>query len=139
MTREPYTRTSGEVDLRYVLRTKVDDYVHASDGFQIWLAITVGFGGAAITTLITLAAGVQHPIVLYLLLCGFACLSVAFGSVTIRDGLRTRRARKELDQDTRSDIPLSLTVTANASPAVTFGGELEQIHGATEEDTEPEG
>lgn len=123
MTKGPYTRASGEVDLRYVLRTKVDDYLHAADGFLIWLSLTVGFFGAAISALVTLAAGVQHPEVLYILLSAFTSLFVGFGVATIRDGLQTRKARRELDQNTRSDLalPLSVTATANAT-AVTFTG-----------------
>lgn len=137
MTREPYTRASGEVDIRYVLRTKVDDYVRAADGFLIWLTVTVGFGGAAIAAAIALLAGVRHPEVLYILLSGLVCLTVAFGVSTIRDGMRTRKARRELDENTRSDLALPISVTANAAPAVTYGG-LEEIHESDEDGgTEP--
>jgi hypothetical protein len=126
MTGPPYTGATGQVDLRYVLRSRVDEYVHASDGFLIWLAVTLAAGGASAATGVALAVGVTHPVVLYILLSIFICLCVAFGVVTVRDGLRVHRIREQLDRDTRSDLPLSITVTANAVPAINLASPPEQ-------------
>jgi hypothetical protein len=125
ITGQPSSGATGEVDLRYVLRSRVDEYVNVSSRFQIWLAITLAFVGGDLAALAALAAGAQHPFVLYLMLCGLTCFSVAFAVMTVLDGLRMRAARTQLDMSTRSDLPLSVTVTANASSTPRIGGQSE--------------
>jgi hypothetical protein len=56
----PPTGATGQVELRYVLRSRVDEYVNVSDRFPIWLAITLGFAGGDSAALVALAAGAQH-------------------------------------------------------------------------------
>jgi hypothetical protein len=84
------------VIFRWVEESKVQQLMHASDGFQQMLALTVAGTGASVTAVVTLAAGAQHPLALYVLLSGLGAATVLAGGFTWRGFLRCRRLRSQL-------------------------------------------
>jgi hypothetical protein len=104
------------VVLRWVERPRVEEFLHASDGFQVLLAFTLAAAGASLSCSIVIAAGVLHPIGMYLFLCGLIVGTLVLGALVMREFRRVQRVRKGLDSATvEVPVPLSL-VTPGAAP-----------------------
>jgi hypothetical protein len=124
MTEQPTTRTLGNttVVLRWVERDRAEQVIHASDGFQILLAITLAAAGAEAAAVVALATGLLHPIPMYLIVCGLGVATVVLGIVTFRDYTRLRKIRAQLDAATvQVPIPLTLATPAAAPTFTSYG------------------
>lgn len=105
----------------WVEESRVQQVLHASDDFQLMLAITLtGFGGCA-AALIALAAGALHPMALYLILSALAAVTLLAGGFAWREFVRCRQVRSQLAAGTvRVPVPVLLVMTE--SPSFTLGG-----------------
>ena len=104
----------GTIRHRTVDRAVVDQMIHASDKFQVYLAIEVGLLGAVAGVAITLTAGVTHPTGLYSALGIGGTLSILMGILTGLEWVAVRKQRALLDE---ASSELSFTVTVGESPA----------------------
>lgn len=129
MTEQSTTQALGSttVVFGWVEEAWVQQVLHASDGFQLLLAITLaGFGGA-VADGVALVAGALHPIGLYLILCGLLVGTGLAGVMMVREYNRYRKVRRQLLAATaRMPVSVWLVTPGPASPSFTVGGQ-EQV------------
>ncbi len=124
MTGEPTTRALGSttVVFGWVEESRVQEVLHASDGFQVLLAITLAGLGASVAAAVALAAGALHPIAMYLILCGLLAGTAIPAVMTIREYRRYRRVRTGLLAGT-AQVPVPVLLVTPGAPSFTVGGQ----------------
>jgi hypothetical protein len=103
----------------YVEESLVQEFLHASDGFQFLLAISLTGAGASADAFVALGAGALHPVAMYLSLCGLLAVTAVTGGMTVREYLRTRRVRSRLSAATVR-VPVPLMLVTPGSPSFTM-------------------
>jgi hypothetical protein len=128
MTEQPASQSTTQalggttVVFGWVEEARVQEVLHASDGFQALLAITLaGVGGAAAAG-VTLAAGVTHPVTLYLILAVAVTITVIAGLFGAREYRRYRKVRQSLGAVT-AKVPVPVLLVTPGSPSFTVGGQ----------------
>ncbi len=128
MTEQPPSQSTTQalggttVVFGWVEETRVQEVLHASDGFQTLLAITLAGVGGAVAASVTLAAGVTHPFTLYLILAVAVTIAVVAGGFGVREYLRYRKVRRSLGAAT-ARVPVPVLLVAPGSPSFTVGGQ----------------
>jgi hypothetical protein len=138
------------LELKWVPEAEVEALVHASDNFNVLLAITLAFGAGLVAAAVALGAGAVHPVVIYIILGACGGCSVFGGFMVWRERNTVQRVRGDLRQATESYyIPspfeeFNLGTGINGSPTVTFGdteayfdGQTGPITGAQPDDENP--
>jgi hypothetical protein len=123
MTEPSTTQALGSttVVFGWVEEARVQEVLHASDGFQVLLAITLaGLGGSA-SAEIALGAGALHPIAIYLIPCALLASSAVAGTMMVREFRRYRRVRSQLMAAT-AKVPVPVLLVTPGSPSFTVGG-----------------
>ena len=100
----------------------MQEVLHASDGFQVLLAISLAGLGASIAAAVALAAGALHPIAMYLILCGLLAGTLIPAIMTIREYGRYRAVRARLLAGT-VQVPVPVLVVTPGAPSFTVGGQ----------------
>jgi len=128
MTEQPASQSTTHalggttVVFGWVEEARVQEVLHASDGFQALLAITLaGVGGGAAAG-VTLAAGVTHPVTLYLILAVTVTITVVAGLFGAREYLRYRKVRQSLGAVT-ARVPVPIFLVTPGAPSFTVGGQ----------------
>jgi len=124
MSDQPATGTLGSttVVFGWVEENQVQQMLHASDGFQLMLGISLaGFGGLA-AGLVALAAGALHPIALYLILCVLGTATLLVGGFAKREYARYRAVRSQLTAAT-ARVPVPVLLVTPGQPSFTVGGQ----------------
>jgi hypothetical protein len=106
----------------WVEEAKVQELLHASDGFQALLAVTLAGVGAAAAAGVTLAAGVTHPVTLYLILAVAVTITVIAGLFGAREYRRYREVRQSLGAATVR-VPVPVLLVTPGPPSFTVGGQ----------------
>jgi hypothetical protein len=106
----------------WVEEARVQEVLHASDGFQMLLAVTLAGAGAAAASGVTLAAGVTHPGTLYLILAVAVTITVVIGAFCAREYLRYRSVRRTLGAVT-ARVPVPVLLVTPGTPSFTVGGQ----------------
>ena len=128
MTEQPAsqstTQTLGSttVVFGWVEESRVQEVLHASDGFQTLLGVTLAGVGGAVAALVTLAAGVTHPVTLYLILAVTVTIAVVVGLFGAGEYLRYRKVRQNLGAAT-AKVPVPILLVTPGSPSFTVGGQ----------------
>lgn len=124
MTSESSTRALGSttVVFGWVEESLVQEILHASDGFQVLLAVTLAGIGASVAVVVALAAGALHPIAMYLILSAVLTGTALAAAVTIREYRRYRRVRSRL-LDRTAHVPVPVLLTTPGAPTFTVGGQ----------------
>jgi hypothetical protein len=123
MTGQP-TQTLGSttVVFGWVEESRVHEVLHASDGFQVLLAISLAGIGASVAAAVALAAGALHPIAMYLILCGLAAGTTVPAVMTVREYRRYSRVRAQLATAT-ARVPVPVLLVTPGPPTFTVGGQ----------------
>ncbi len=115
--------TGTAVAWRWIERARVDEFVHASDGYQTLLAWTLAVAGVAAGGGIALVVGVVHPGTLYLVLCVLVGAAIALGIMTWREHRHLAQLRGRLDAAT-AVLPQTLHLgSPPATPTFTVGSQ----------------
>jgi hypothetical protein len=125
-------RTTGannpkRLELKWVPEAEVEALVHASDNFNVLLAVTLSCLAGAIAAAVALGAGALHPVVIYIILGACTGCTMFGGSMLWREKGTVKRVRSELKEATESYyIPspfgeFNLGTGINRSPTVTLG------------------
>ncbi len=128
MTEQPASQTTTQalgsttVVFGWVEESRVQEVLHASDGFQTLLGITFAGVGGTVAALVTLAAGVPHPVTLYLILAVTVTITVVAGLFGAREYLRYRDVRRSLGATT-ARVPVPVLLVTPGSPSFTVGGQ----------------
>jgi hypothetical protein len=124
MTGDPTTRTLGSttVVFGWVEESRVQEVLHASDGFQVLLAISLAGLGASVAAAVALAAGALHPIAMYLILCGLVAGTAIPAIMTVREYRRYRQVRARLSAAT-AQVPVPVLLVTPGAPTFTVGGQ----------------
>lgn len=124
MTGESSTRTLGSttVVFGWVEESLVQEVLHASDGFQVLLAITLAGLGASVAVVVALAAGALHPIAMYLILSAVLTGTAISAIMTVREYLRYRQVRSRLLAGT-AHVPVPVLLMTPGAPTFTVGGQ----------------
>ncbi len=114
--------TTTSFVIRWVQEIQVNALVHASDNFNIFVAIMLALLAAAAAAGIALGAGALHPVVVYIVLGACGLGTVLTGGLSVREYLNVRTIRSEIRAATTEyRVPFTLTTGTGASPAVTLG------------------
>lgn len=128
MTEQPASQSTTQalggttVVFGWVEEAKVQELLHASDGFQALLAVTLAGVGAAAAAGVTLAAGVTHPVTLYLILAVAVTITVIAGLFGGREYRRYREVRQSLGAATVR-VPVPVLLVTPGAPSFTVGGQ----------------
>jgi hypothetical protein len=126
MTEQPVSQSTTQalggttVVFGWVEEARVQEVLHASDGFQALLAITLAGVGGAVAAGVTLVAGVTHPFTLYLILAVAVTITVIAGLFGAREYLRYRKVRQSLGAAT-ARVPVPVLLVTPGSPSFTVG------------------
>ena len=116
-----------QLEEKFVKESQVQMLVHASDTFNLLVAITLGLLAAAAAAGIALGAGAVHPLVIYLILAACGSCGVFSGFMAFQENKVVDRTRTKLAEGTYSYYypspfnQLNLSAGANVSPSVTLG------------------
>lgn len=129
MNQQPTTGTgsSDMLVMKWVKETQVEALVHASDNFNLLVAIALGFLAAAAAAGIALGAGALHPLVIYLILTGCASCGLFAGIMALRENRNVKTVRRKLREETENYyIPspfkqFNLSTGVNESPTLAVG------------------
>jgi len=102
----------------------VDALVHASDNFNLLVAITLALLAAAAAAGIALGAGALHPLWIYLILAACGSCTVFGAVMALRENRIVRRVRAQLRETAENyyvPSPFTLSSGASATPTVTLG------------------
>jgi hypothetical protein len=124
VTQGSSTRTLGSTTIVFgwVEKSHVDEMLHASDGFQLLLAITLAGLGASAAAGVALVAGALHPIAMYLVLCALLAGTAIPAIMTIREYRRYRAVRERLTAGT-VQVPVPMMLVTPGVPTFSVGGE----------------
>jgi hypothetical protein len=124
VTQESVTRTLGSTTIVFgwVEKSHVEEVLHASDGFQQLLAVTLAGLGASVAAGVALAAGALHPIAMYLILCALLAGSAIPAIMTFREYRRYRKVRERLVAGTMQ-VPVPMTLVTPGQPTFSVGGQ----------------
>lgn len=124
MTQESATRTLGSTTIVFgwVEKSRVEEVLHASDGFQVLLAITLAGLGASAAAGLALAAGALHPIAMYLILCALLAGTAIPAIMTVREYRRYSKVRERLVAGT-VQVPVPMMLVTPGPPTFTVGGQ----------------
>lgn len=128
MTEQPASQSTTQalgsttVVFGWVEESRVQEVLHASDGFQTLLGVTLAGVGGAVAAGVTLAAGVTHPVTLYLILAVAVTITVVVGLFGAREYLRYREVRQNLGAAT-AKVPVPVLLVTPGSPSFTVGGQ----------------
>jgi hypothetical protein len=144
VTQDTGTRTVGSATkvFGWVEKSQVEEFLHASDGFQLLLAITLAGIGATAAAVVALAAGALHPIAMYLLLCALLAGTAVPAIMTIREYRRYKQVRARLTTETvQMPVPMMLTISGppnSGPPTFYLGGQnnsvIREKHAKVQED-----
>lgn len=123
------TGSSDMFVMKWVKETQVEALVHASDNFNLLVAIALGFlaAAAAAAAGIALGAGALHPLIIYLILTGCASCGLFASIMALRENGNVKTVRRTLREETESYyVPspfkqFNLSTGANESPSLTVG------------------
>jgi hypothetical protein len=124
---------STTVVFGWVEESLVKEALHASDGFQMLLAITLAGLGASAAVAVALAAGALHPIAMYLILCAVLAGTVIPAVMAVREYRRYRQVRARLLAGT-AHVPVPVMLVTPGAPTFTVGGQS-AITGVTAKDS----
>lgn len=113
---------STTVVFGWVEESRVEEVLHASDGFQALLGITLAGAGGMVAALVTLAAAVQHPVTLYLILAVTVTITLVAGGFGAREYFRYRKVRRSLGA-AAARVPVPVLLVTPGSPSFTVGGQ----------------
>jgi hypothetical protein len=113
---------STTVVFGWVEESRVQEVLHASDGFQTLLGVTLAGAGGIVAALVTLAAGVPHPGTLYLILAVTVTIVVVAGLFGLREYLRYRKVRRSLGAAT-AQVPVPVLLVTPGVPSFAVGGQ----------------
>lgn len=124
MNEQSTTQTLGgtTVVFGWIEEARVEQVLHASDGFQLLLGISLAGLGGVIACAVGLGAGALHPIGLYIVLAGLLVATVITGALAGREFKRYHSARKELRSVT-ARVPVPVVLVTPGSPSFTVGGQ----------------
>ena len=128
MTERPPAQSTSQtlggttVVFGWVEEARVQEVLHASDGFQALLAITLAGVGGAAAAAVTLAAGVTHPVTLYLILAVAITITLVAGLFGAREYVRYRGVRRRLGAAT-AKVPVPVLLVTPGAPSFTVGGQ----------------
>lgn len=141
-------RSVKRLELKWVPEAEVEALVHASDNFNILLAITLAFVAGLVAAAVALGAGALHPVAIYIIIGACGGCSVFGGLMVWREHSNVTRVRNDLKDSTESYyIPSpfeerNLGTGINGSPSVTlgdsevyFGGQAAQVTGTSQPGT----
>ncbi len=120
----PASQTLGgtTVVFGWVEESRVQEVLHASDGFQVLLAISLAGIGASVAAAVALAAGALHPIAMYLILSGLIAGTTIPAIMAVREYRRYRKVRAQLSQAT-AHVPVPVFLVTPGTPTFTVGGQ----------------
>jgi hypothetical protein len=128
MTEQPVPQSTTQalggttVVFGWVEEARVQEVLHASDGFQALLAITLAGVGGDVAAAVTLAAGVTHPFTLYLILAVTVTITVIAGLFGAREYRRYHEVRQSLGAAT-ARVPVPVLLVTPGPPSFTVGGQ----------------
>jgi len=121
--------TSDVLAYGWVREEHVEALVHSSDNFNLLLAVSLAFLGAAVAVSIALGAGAVHPGILYPMLTAAGGVGIFSGILTWREHYNVNRLRQKLSRETENYYvqspfgPLNLSAGTNPTPRLTIGQE----------------
>jgi hypothetical protein len=119
--------TSNTLAIGWVREEHVEALVHASDDFNLLLAIALAFLGAAVAAAVALAAGALHPLLLYLIVAGAGGIGGFAGLLANRERGKLNQRREAVKNEARYQYvpspfaPLNFNAGTSEVPSVTVG------------------
>jgi hypothetical protein len=106
---------TGSIQHSMIDRSVATDLVHGTDNFTGYLTVAVGAGAGAVSAAVGLAGQVQHPIVIYFIVCIEAVAGVILGYLAKKEWGRVKLQRRVL-ADAANGITINISATSSTVP-----------------------